>query len=936
MKRLLTATSVLILGALFPVVAGANAQSSLVPNSRVPISECISKDKKLDVLFIVDQSISLKRDINRNPGTDPDDERVAALKAVLNVLNTKADKEDNQLRVDVTVSHAGFGESFVLHQDWTKLDSSGFASLIAQIDAQADRDNENFTRYHLALDGVVKRFEKRSGQENTCRMAIWFSDGKHDDDNEGGGFSSGEQKQIRETICGPGGLADRLRSNGIFTIAAGLNTKESDLELMKLVATNTGSISSPNLTSCGELPAYGQFEIAKNSDQLVETLFNLVNTTPGGRPLSPTESKSCADGTPNCSEISFEVTDQVNEFTMLIDRKNPVVAVELRTGAGQKYSLFGEVPINDANAMASTLSQNRLFLDVQRKKNGTINGTWTVRFLGNGNEDASALVKFVGESSVTVEAQMESGEWDQLTVLDRFNTSPVRISARTDTSGVVLENLKVFLRTSSAVEDALKEIPLPIEMIGDGLFSISKTDLQVLLQQESFRRTTNAEMVIRINGAIPGLIDEKTGEDVLVEFKDVVRAFAVSNGSEWPQFLGQVNVPKFIGTDKQRIQFRFKGADGRDTQVTFTDDLDTETGLKFINGQACEIPRNEEAICTLELKPSKESYGTKTLVASAVYTFAEDKSQSEVVDISTEILMEKAVRAARGVWAALLLFAVFLIIQALQRLLFASLMSRFAALNPTDRRARIDIEISDSGQVSGRGGSLFKIAGGDEAFVFENAERTSAFYLFGYQFDTSAVRTFMRSTSTPQGLVTQEGKYVFGSAGTHVDKKNSGTSQGIVDLSLRHQWVIGINHDDMLRLADGVGQVNAELVVYLDSPDKASFEQQLSDLNFEIAGGRMTEDLSQVITHLRESAKSEVSVDDTQFGSDDVFGKSNEVTGFNDPFASVGNLNLSLESAEEENSTRSRFGRKKKTKNENNNMGDEGGFSSPDPNDPFA
>lgn len=935
MKRLLTATSVLILGALFPVVAGANAQSSLVPNSRVPISECISKDKKLDVLFIVDQSISLLRNKDRTPGTDPLNERVTALKAVLNVLNTKAAKEDNELRVDVTVAHAGFGEKFVLHQDWTKLDTPGFSQLMERIDAQAGLNNENFTRYHLALDGTVKTFEKRSSEDSTCRMAIWFSDGKHDDDNEGGGFSSAEQKQIRETICGPGGLADRLRSNGIFTIAVGLNSNESDLELMKLVAENSGSLTSPNLTSCGSLPAYGKFEIEKNPDQLVETLFNLVNITPGGRPLSPTKGKSCADGTPNCSEISFEVTDQVNEFTMLIDRKDPGVAVELRTGAGQKHSLFGQTPINDANAKASTLSTNRLFLDVQRKKNGTINGTWTVRFLGNRNEEASALVKFVGESTVTVEAQTESGGWDQLTVLDRFNTSPVRISARTDTSGVVLENLKVFLRTSSAVEDALKEIPLPIEMIGDGLFSISKTDLQVLLQQESFRRTTNAEMVIRINGAIPGLIDEKTGEDVLVEFKDVVRAFAVSNGSEWPQFLGQVNVPKFIGTDKQRIQFRFKGADGRDTQVTFTDDLDTETGLKFINGQACEIPRNEEAICTLELKPSKESYGTKTLVASAVYTFAEDKSQSEVVDISTEILMEKAVRASIGVQAALLLLAVFLIIQALQRLLFASLMSRFAALNPTDRRARIDIEISDSGQVSGRGGSLFKIAGGDEAFVFENAERTSAFYLFGYQFDTSAVRTFMRSTSTPQGLVTQEGKYVFGSAGTHVDKKNSGTSQGIVDLSLRHQWVIGINHDDMLRLADGVGQVNAELVVYLDSPDKASFEQQLSDLNFEIAGGRMTEDLLHLIKKIRENNTADTSYSDLQSGDNDPFNTSNEISGSNDPFASLGNIGSISSSVEENRQRKSRFGRNKKQDNDND-MGDEDGFSSVDPNDPFA
>jgi hypothetical protein len=282
-----------------------------------------------------------------------------------------------------------------------------------------------------------------------------------------------------------------------------------------------------------------------------------------------------------------------------------------------------------------------------------------------------------------------------------------------------------------------------------------------------------------------------------------------------------------------------------------------------------------------------------------------------------------------------LLVAVFLIVQALQRFLFASLMSRFAALNPIDRRARLDIEISESGHVSGRGGLLFAIASGDESFVFENAEPTPTFYLFGYQFDTSAVRTFLRSTSTPQGLVAQEGKYVFGSAGTHIDKKNSGTSHGIVNLSLRHQWIIGINHEDVLRLADGVGQVNAELVVYLDPPEKASFDQQLSDLSFEIAGARLPQDLSQVISRLRESAKDEVFVKETQFEGDDVFGKSNDFTGLNDPFASVGNINSGNESVDDD-SKRPRFGRKKKTKNEENDVGDEGGFSSPDLNDPFA
>jgi hypothetical protein len=468
------------------------------------------------------------------------------------------------------------------------------------------------------------------------------------------------------------------------------------------------------------------------------------------------------------------------------------------------------------------------------------------------------------------------------------------------------------------------------------VFSISEKDLQAALSRDELRRATNAELIVRISGVIPGLTDANTGEDVQVEFKDEIYALAISNGSQWPQFLGQVSIPKIIGTDKQSVQFRFKGADGQDTKITFSDDLDTSIGLKFISGQICDIPQNVETTCTLELKPSEEAYGTKNLLAIASFTSVDDATQSSEVEISTQILMEKAVKAARGVWTALLLVVVFFLIQGAQRLFFAWLMSRFAALNPINRRARLDIEISESGHVSGRGGSLLSVDDGDESFVFENAEPKSTFYLFGYQFNTSVLRTFMRSTSTPQGLVIQAGKYVFGSAGTQIDKKNAGISAGLVSLSLRNQWVIGINQEDMLRLSDGVGQVNAELVVYLEAPEKASFDQQLSELHFEIAGGHLPQNLSQVIAHLREDAPSQILGRSAQSNGDDSITGTSNVTGFNDPFATSGDLYPNVELSEVENSKVSRFGRKKKVKNENRYMDSDGGVSASDPSDPFA
>jgi hypothetical protein len=267
-------------------------------------------------------------------------------------------------------------------------------------------------------------------------------------------------------------------------------------------------------------------------------------------------------------------------------------------------------------------------------------------------------------------------------------------------------------------------------------------------------------------------------------------------------------------------------------------------------------------------------------------------------------------------------------------------MSRFAKLNTLDRRARLDIEISESGQVSGRGGSPFIIANGDENFVLENEKSEATFYLFGYQFDTSALRTFLRSTSSPQGLVTQEGKYVFGSAGTQFDKRNSGTSQGIVNLSLRRQWIIGINQEEMLRLADGVSQVNAELVVYLEPLEKAAFDEQLSALDFEIAAASFSDDLVNLLMKVRELS---LSVDNSSDSGDlsvsgDVFTNVN----IDDPFATSSVTNSWSNDAESENSKRSskmfsRKNKKLKSSDSDEDVSNQyGGSALGDFDDPYA
>ncbi len=916
MKRIVLAAAIFTAVAILPVAVEAGDLTSNRTKNREPISECISTNKKLDVLFVVDQSLSLKRLKKNNkqvPGNDPKDERVTALKAVLNVLRTKVNQSDEQQRVDIKVAHSGFGKDFNLHQDWITLDDDGFEEVSEKIDKQADLDNENFTRYHRALSGAVKTFEKLPEDSESCRMMIWFSDGQHDDNNAGKTFSNSEKKQIEDEICGSDGLADQLRSNGVFVVAAGLSPNKGELDLMNLVSEDKGLIKSLSLSHCGTLPAYGKFEVAENSDSLVETLFNLVNTNPGGNDISPTDGQPCADGTPNCSEITFEVTDQVDAFTMLIDRGAPTVEVGLTTGPGQKHVLFGANGIKDANARAERISSNKLFLDVQRRKSGTINGSWTIRFTGVGNESARALVKFLGTSDVKLLSEKGDGNQVELVSLDRYETTGIRVVSSISTSGVSTEEVDVLLQADSSMTEML-ELPLLAEVQPNGDLVVPSQFLNNLLKQDSLRKVTQAKITVRIKGEIVGLVDSSTQQNVLVEFPDVTKKIFITNGKQWPTYMGQDGpLTEVIGTDKQKISFRFRGADGRDSLVKFDDLLDENLGLVFISGQECEIPQNRETVCQLELKPAEESYGEKTFIATATFASVDNKSETEIVEIPVDVAMRKATDPSRGLKYAIALLIVFVIVQAIQRFFFAWLLTRYSPLSSTARKVRLDVVLDANGHVAIN--NKGDVSGMDESFTFENTESTLSFPAFGYNFSCSPLRTFLRSTTSPKGQVTHGARHVIGSSGLKVSK-NSELATGIVDLTLRNQWVLGIEPVEALTLINGTLSVPAEIVVFLEPYEKKSREDQLTEFELTVMSGTLSQSVTSLLENLLSKNSSNLAA---EIANVDIFGSNSESLSADDPFGTVdlfGAPNSSADSAQPSKKKSKKLGRREKGSNE--------------------
>jgi hypothetical protein len=922
-------TSIAIASFLVVGLSSISAGALSLPAEKTPsITSCIEKTHKLEVLMVVDESISLIRTKGpggkKLPGTDVGDERVVALKAVTEVLLDKVNDIDPKRQSKVSVALAGFGNDYEEHQDWLDLNSETVKSFQEVIEDQADRESSQFTRYHRALKGALTTFAKRNSDSGaSCRMLIWFSDGQHDDNDAGKFMTSAEESQVTKTICGPstganGGLADQLRLQNVYTVAAGLNENESALGLMKLVSQGDGLVKFKNsdLSSCGAVKPEGKFASASKAGDLVKTLVQLLSPTI----IDPTEPKLCESGEENCSEYNFVVDSRVSRFTLFVDRGDDDVIATLQSDQTGATTLFQK--FSDPNIQQTLLSDNDAFVRVQRKQDGSIDGRWTLKFTGPNHAAAHALFRFVGDADVKVSTKS----------IDRYETKPLSIAATSKTDGALLEGIRVDLKTRNGLVE--------VNTISDsGKIVIPASELQRVLSQQELSLALETEMIVTPLGSVDGITDSSTGKNMPIDFGEFSFKLRITSGFGFPEYLGLDRSipgvdangnPVFKGTNKKSIGFQFRGASTSDAVVTFTDELESDIGLKFVSGQTCEVKKAIVTTCILELKPSKDSNGIHpAIVKTSSSVTGSEKIQPGEIQIDPETQLPND--PCRGIKIAALLVLSFLLIQALQRFFFAWLISRFGAVSPTARRARVDIFVSNSGDISGMSGSQLVVKTGDESFVFENTESTTQFNLFGYEFICSVWNTFKKSTSMPLGRVVKSGSSVFGSAGVLAPKKSQilelGT-EGLVELSLRGQWVIGIANSDLVALTQGTSQVAAELVLYLSPFEQVSLEQQLAEISFTISAGRFPGLLSEVLQKV-SLAREELIVEPPGGGGGQIIDPL-------DPFAIASNPEVSSEPEEQSKSGFFKFFKRvfsrkknpKKTKSSVEPEVDSGGSSS--------
>lgn len=313
---------------------------------------CVQGSRQLLVLFLIDESASLK-------ATDPDDRRVDAARGALDSLIALSSSEGSASpKVDVAL--AAFSNEYRLVQDWTPAGPDTASSLNASLDEFANFNSGIDTDFVNALSAGRESLADEAANVTTnggaapCRAVMLFTDGGYDlavrtteKDQERLGTTKTYAPGIelttpeavqkaeargRRELCEPGKLADRLRSDDITLLTVALSGDVARRSQYPLAAATTGKADD---YTCGTQPkkgatarVQGAYLPAEDIDVLV-TQFNGVGTRLAGGNLLPGSDQVEICGADPCDDGSrtFELDPSLRRAQILALAPEPGTAI---------------------------------------------------------------------------------------------------------------------------------------------------------------------------------------------------------------------------------------------------------------------------------------------------------------------------------------------------------------------------------------------------------------------------------------------------------------------------------------------------------------------------------------------------------------------------------------------------------------------------------
>ncbi|GAB08673.1 hypothetical protein GOARA_015_00110 [Gordonia araii NBRC 100433] len=391
LRRWISALVLAVLLAPAGLLVGTAAHAEPVEDSDAAVARfaaCVAGQRSGQVLFLMDESLSLKR-------SDAKAARVAAAKELARQMQLAAARDG----ATVDLSVAAFAENYRVITDWTALSADSLPTVnegLAGLEASnTGRDTDYATALANAAESLAAK--RKPDAAPGCQMIVWFTDGALDFDYQNRGQVDKEfapdqelnspadrnamKKAAEQAICRPGGTADQLRSSGVITVAIGLDAQAnpSDFNLMQAIATG----KSPGGGTCGTItdPVPGAFYRVTDIDSLVWAFARL-----GGGTGLETRRGACA-GNRVCDDAKhrFVLDRSVSSVSIIADATTPGLTPVLVSPDGSEHRLqpgqagkldIGGVAINYSSPSAKSVSIEMANPDAQQWR-----GVWALVFV---------------------------------------------------------------------------------------------------------------------------------------------------------------------------------------------------------------------------------------------------------------------------------------------------------------------------------------------------------------------------------------------------------------------------------------------------------------------------------------------------------------------------------------------------------------------------
>ncbi|MCU1371744.1 MAG: hypothetical protein JWO77_2938 [Ilumatobacteraceae bacterium] len=450
MRRLVLRSTLAVLAALVALsaatIAPAGAQSDPTTTTTAPAERgttgppdtpsgdpaiddlvgCVQGSRQLLVLFLIDESASLK-------ATDPDDRRVDAARGALDSLVALSSSE-GEASPQVDVALAAFSNEYRLVQDWTPAGPDTAKSLNASLDSFADFKSGIDTDFVNALSAGRESLADEAaavtanGGAAPCRAVMLFTDGGYDlavreskEDQERLGTTKPYAPGIelttpeatkkaeargRRELCDPGKLADRLRSDDITLLTVALSGDVARRSQYPLAAATTGKADD---YTCGTQPKKGKtarvqgaYLPAEDIDVLV-TQFNGVGTRLAGGNLLPGSDQVEICGAEPCEAGSrtFKLDGSLRRAQILALAPKPGTEIVLEGPDGDPVTISeaGTASLGDTSITTRLVAGRGYAIDLARGAGAeSWSGRWTVSIVdpkGDQEGDAATLQIYV-------------------------------------------------------------------------------------------------------------------------------------------------------------------------------------------------------------------------------------------------------------------------------------------------------------------------------------------------------------------------------------------------------------------------------------------------------------------------------------------------------------------------------------------------------------